>query len=255
MTSATMTDELFSVREKVVVVTGGGRGLGEMIARGFTERHAKVYIVGRDVDTLTKTAERLSAAGTCIPVAADLSTVAGMDAVAEALSAEPAVHVLVNNAGANIRGEVGTYPESAFDDLFAINVKPVFGLVQRLLPGLRKAASPGDPARVVNIGSVVGLKPSGQGYAYSTTKAAVHALTRHLALALGPESITVNAIAPGPFETELMAGRMDRIVSQLSIRRPGVDLDLIGAVVFLASRAGAFVHGSVLPVDGGLAIT
>ncbi|HWD06954.1 MAG TPA: SDR family NAD(P)-dependent oxidoreductase [Amycolatopsis sp.] len=246
-------DELFSVRDKVVVVTGGGRGLGEMIARGFAERQAKVYIAGRSAETLTATAERLG--GACVPVPADLSTPAGLDAVAEALSAEPAVHVLVNNAGANVRGEVDTYPESAFDELFAINVKPVFGLVQRLLPKLREAASPADPARIVNIGSVVGVKPSGRGFAYSTTKAAVHALTRHLALALGPESITVNAIAPGPFETDLTAGRMPEMIGRLSIKRPGVDLDLIGTAVFLASRAGAYVHGSVLPVDGGLAIT
>ncbi len=246
-------DELFSVRDKVVVVTGGGRGLGEMIARGFAERQAKVYIVGRSAETLTATAERLG--GTCVPVPADLSTPGGRDAVAEALSAEPALHVLVNNAGANVRGKVDTYPESAFDELFAINVKPVFGLVQRLLPKLRQAASPADPARIVNIGSVVGLKPSGRGFAYSTTKAAVHTLTRHLALALGPESITVNAIAPGPFETDLTAGRMAEMVGRLSLKRPGVDLDLIGAAVFLASRAGAYVHGSVLPVDGGLAIT
>lgn len=246
-------DELFSVRDKVVVVTGGGRGLGEMIARGFAERQAKVYIAGRSAETLTATAERLG--GACVPVPADLSTPAGLDAVAEALSAEPAVHVLVNNAGANVRGEVDTYPESAFDELFAINVKPVFGLVQRLLPKLREAASPADPARIVNIGSVVGVKPSGRGFAYSTTKAAVHALTRHLALALGPESITVNAIAPGPFETDLTAGRMPEMIGRLSIKRAGVDLDLIGTAVFLASRAGAYVHGSVLPVDGGLAIT
>lgn len=246
-------DELFSVRDKVVVVTGGGRGLGEMIARGFVERQAKVYIAGRSAETLMATAERLG--GTCVPVPADLSTPEGLDAVAEALSAEPAVHVLVNNAGANVRGEVDTYPESAFDELFAINVKPVFGLVQRLLPKLREAASPADPARIVNIGSVVGVKPSGRGFAYSTTKAAVHALTRHLALALGPESITVNAIAPGPFETDLTAGRMPEMIGRLSIKRAGVDLDLIGTAVFLASRAGAYVHGSVLPVDGGLAIT
>lgn len=246
-------DELFSVRDKVVVVTGGGRGLGEMIARGFAERQAKVYIAGRSAETLTATAERLG--GACVPVPADLSTPEGLDAVAEALSAEPAVHVLVNNAGANVRGEVDTYPESAFDELFAINVKPVFGLVQRLLPKLREAASPADPARIVNIGSVVGVKPSGRGFAYSTTKAAVHALTRHLALALGPESITVNAIAPGPFETDLTAGRMPEMIGRLSIKRAGVDLDLIGTAVFLASRAGAYVHGSVLPVDGGLAIT
>jgi NAD(P)-dependent dehydrogenase (short-subunit alcohol dehydrogenase family) len=255
MSDKPSVEALFSVEGKVVVVTGGGRGLGEMIARGFVERGARVYIVGRDEARLTATAKELEASGTCIPVPADLATKAGLDAVAAALSSEEAIHVLVNNAGANARGEIDTYPESAFDDLFAINVKPTFGLVQRLLPALRKAATAEDPARVINIGSVVGLKPSGRGFAYSTTKAAVHTHTRHLALALGPESITVNAIAPGPFETDLMAGRMGPIVEQTSLKRAGVDQDLIGATVFLASRAGAFVHGNVLPVDGGLAIT
>ncbi|MBN9108348.1 MAG: SDR family NAD(P)-dependent oxidoreductase [Pseudonocardia sp.] len=252
--STAVARDLFSVSGKVVVVTGGGRGLGEMIARGFVERGALVHIVGRDADRLAATAERLAALGSCRAIAADLATPAGMDEVAAALAAEERVHVLVNNAGANARGEVDTYPESAFDDLFAVNVKPVFGLVQRLLPALRAAATPDEPARVINIGSVVGLKPSGRGFAYSTTKAAVHALTQHLALVLGPESITVNAIAPGPFETDLMAGRMAPIVERTALRRAGTDADLIGTAVFLSSRAGAFVHGVVLPVDGGLAI-
>ncbi|GIH24306.1 3-oxoacyl-ACP reductase [Acrocarpospora phusangensis] len=247
---------LFSVAGKTVVVTGGSRGIGRMIASGFLDAGATVYISARKKSELDAAAEELG----CVAVQADLSTAEGVAALVEAVSArESRLDVLVNNAGATWGAPLAEYPESAFDKLWNINVKGVFYLTQQFLPLLRAAAGPEDPARVINIGSVDGLRvPAMENYAYSAAKAGVHMLTRHLAQRLARESITVNAIAPGPFESKMMAFALDdpatrgAIESHVPLGRIGRPDDMAGAAVFLASRAGAYLTGAVIPVDGGL---
>ncbi|MFC0861386.1 SDR family oxidoreductase [Sphaerimonospora cavernae] len=247
---------LFSVVGKTVVVTGGSRGIGKMIARGFRDAGATVYISSRKKDELEATAAELG----CHAVQADLSTTEGIETLVEAVSArESRLDVLVNNAGASWGAPLDEYPEHAFDKVWNINVKGVFFLTRRFLPLLRAAASADDPARVINVGSVDGIRVSAmEHYAYSASKAGVHMLTRHLAHRLARESITVNAIAPGPFESKMMAFVLDdpamrgAVESQIPLGRIGRPDDMAGAAVFLASRAGAYLTGTVIPVDGGL---
>jgi NAD(P)-dependent dehydrogenase (short-subunit alcohol dehydrogenase family) len=249
--------DLFSIAGKVALVTGGSRGIGLMIARGFVEAGAKVYITSRKRDACDRVAAELSQHGTCLSVPADLSTDAGARALADALAAhEPALHVLVNNAGANWGAPFAEYPDAAWDKVLALNVKAVFHLTRALLPRLEQGARAGDPARVINIGSIDGLQvPLLETYAYSASKAAVHHLTRALAHKLAPR-ITVNAIAPGPFESKMMAATLERfrdsIIASCPLGRIGEPEDMAGAAIFLASRAGAYLTGTVVVVDGGI---
>jgi NAD(P)-dependent dehydrogenase (short-subunit alcohol dehydrogenase family) len=195
-----------------------------------------------------------------VSIPADLSTEAGAQGLAAAVAErEDAVHLLVNNSGATWGAPLEEYPDSAFDKLWAINVKGVFHLTRALLPQLRAAASPEDPARVVNIGSVDGIRvPVMETYAYSTTKAAVHMLTRHLARNLAKDHITVNAVAPGPFDSKMMSFALDdpstrsAIAGSVPLGRVGEPSDVAGTVIFLASKAGAYLTGAVIPVDGGI---
>jgi NAD(P)-dependent dehydrogenase (short-subunit alcohol dehydrogenase family) len=247
---------LFSVEGKTVLVTGGSRGIGLMIARGFVEAGAEVVISSRKADVCARAAAELS----CAAIPADLSTVEGVDGLAAAVRERwPRLDVLVNNAGASWGAPLESYPDSAFDKLWAVNVKGVFRLTVGLLPALRAAASAEDPARVVNIGSIDGIRvPSMDVYAYSASKAAVHMLTRTLAHELAAEHITVNAIAPGPFDSKMMAFVLDdpatraAIAGQVPLGRIGRPDDMAGAAIFLASRAGAYLTGTVIPVDGGI---
>lgn len=251
---------LFSVEGKSVLVTGGSRGIGLMIAQGFVEGGAQVIISSRKAEVCEAVAAQLSTTGKCEPIAADLSTTEGADGLAAAVLARtPRVDVLVNNAGATWGAPLEVYPETAFDKLWAVNVKAIFRLTTALLPGLRAAASADDPARVINIGSIDGIRvPWMEVYAYSATKAAVHMLTRSLAHQLAPEHITVNAIAPGPFESKMMAFALDdpttrtTIERQVPLGRIGRPDDMAGAAIYLASRAGAYLTGAVIPVDGGI---
>ncbi len=253
-----MVKDLFAIHGKVAVVTGGSRGIGLMIARGFVEAGAKVYISSRKQEVCDRVAQELSRHGTCVSVPADLSAEAGARQLAAAVAArEPAVHILVNNAGANWGAPLEEYPDSAWDKVLALNVKSVFHLTRALLPQLEKGARPGDPARVINIGSIDGLAvPLLETYAYSASKAAVHHLTRVLAQRLAPRGITVNAIAPGPFESKMMAETLDRfrdaIIASCPLGRIGEPEDMAGTAIFLASRAGAYLTGAVIPVDGGI---
>jgi NAD(P)-dependent dehydrogenase (short-subunit alcohol dehydrogenase family) len=250
--------DLFSIQGKVAVVTGGSRGIGLMIARGFVEHGAKVYISSRKQADCDKVVAELSQQGTCVAIAADLSTEAECNRLAQTIAArESAVHILVNNAGANWGAPLEEFPDSAWDKVLALNVKGVFHLTRALLPQLKQGARPGDPARVINIGSIDGLKvPLLETYAYSASKAAVHHLTRALAMKLASDGITVNAIAPGPFESKMMAVTLDRfrdaIIASCPLGRIGEPEDMAGTAIFLASRAGAYITGAVLPVDGGI---
>ncbi|MER7364386.1 SDR family oxidoreductase [Nonomuraea wenchangensis] len=244
---------LFSVEGKTVVVTGGSRGIGRMIAAGFVAAGANVYISARKTAEVEKTAAELG----CAAVPADLSTAEGRESLASAVDGP--LHVLINNAGATWGAPLEEYPESAFDKLWNINVKGVFALTQRFLPQLRQAAGADDPARVINVGSVDGIRvPVLPTYAYSSTKSAVHMLTRHLARHLAKEHITVNAIAPGPFESKMMAfalddpGTREAIETGVPLGRIGRPDDMAGTAIFLASRAGAYLTGTVIPVDGGI---
>ncbi len=250
--------DLFSVAGKVVLVTGGSRGIGEMIAQGFVENGAKVYIAARKQAEVEATAARLAPLGTCIPLTADLSTEAGCLALAaEIAKREPALHVLVNNAGANWGAPLAEFPDSGWDKVLALNVKSVFHLTRSCLSMLEKAKRPGDPARVINIGSIDGLHvPLLETYSYSASKAAVHHLTRTLARRLAGQGITVNAVAPGPFESKMMAETLrtfgDSIRESCPLKRIGEPEDMAGVALYLASRAGAYVTGVVIPVDGGI---
>ena len=250
---------LFSVKGKVAVVTGGSRGIGLMIAQGFVEAGAKVYISSRKKDVCDQVAAQLSAIGTCISFPADLSKEEECVRLAKEIGErEPEVHVLINNAGAMWGEDIATYPASAFNKILGLNVVSPFILTRELLPQLRKASRPGDPARVINVGSIDGIQtPMFETFAYSSSKAAIHQLTRHLASQLAP-AITVNAIAPGPFEskmTEFMLGNFkEAIVGNCPMGRIGEAADMAGVAIYLASRAASYVTGVVIPVDGGIII-
>jgi len=250
--------DLFSIEGKTALVTGGSQGIGLMIARGYVEAGAKVYICSRKKDVGDRVAAELSALGTCISLPANLSTEAGAKALAQEIARrEPALHILVNNAGANWGATLAEYPDSAWDKVLALNVKAPFFLIRELLRLLEKGARPGDPARVINIGSIDGLHvPRLETYAYSASKAAVHHMTRVLAVALAPQGITVNAVAPGPFQSKMMAETLERfsdvIVASCPLGRIGEPDDMAGVTIYLASRAGAYLTGAVIPVDGGI---
>jgi NAD(P)-dependent dehydrogenase (short-subunit alcohol dehydrogenase family) len=252
---------LFSVQGKVALVTGGSRGIGYMIARGFVENGATVYISARKAEACDAAARELSAFGKCVSLPADVGSLAGVKGLAsKLLSLEPKLDILVNNAGANWAEPIDVFGESGWDKVMNTNLKSVFFLTRELLPGLRAAGTAEDPARVINIGSIDGLHVPGlETYAYSSSKAAVHHLTRTLARRLAGEHINVNAVAPGPFESKMMAETLktfgDAIRRAVPRGRIGEPEDMAGVAIYLASRASAYVTGTVIPVDGGLATT
>lgn len=254
-------NDLFSIEGKVALVTGGSRGIGLMIARGFVEAGARVYISSRKAQVCDEVAAELSKLGTCVSIPADLSTEAEAIRLAgEVAQRDPELHILVNNAGANWGAPYEQYPDSAWDKVLALNVKAIFHLTRALTPQLKKASRPEDPARVINVGSIDGLSvPALETFAYSTSKAGVHMLTRHLAKRLASQGITVNAIAPGPFESQMMAATLeqfgDAIAASCPLGRIGTPEDMAGIAIYLASRAGAYVTGAVIPVDGGISTT
>ncbi|HVA53987.1 MAG TPA: glucose 1-dehydrogenase [Acidimicrobiales bacterium] len=249
---------LFDVSGKVVLVTGGSRGIGEMIARGFLDAGATVYISSRKAEVGEALARELSKGGSCTFLAADLSSESECRRLADEIAAR-ATHldVLVNNAGATWGAPMAAYDEAAFERVLALNVKGVFHLTKFLRPLLEVGATSTSPSRVINIGSIDGLHvPTMETYAYSASKAAVHQLTRHLAKHLAP-TITVNAIAPGPFESKMMHATLeafgDAIAEGAPMKRIGQPSDMAGAAIFLASPAASYITGAILPVDGGIA--
>jgi len=256
-----MIERLFSVEGKVAVVTGGTRGIGFMIAQGFAQAGARVIVASRDADACKEAAKTLGGPGHCIGIPADLSTEDGARALAAAVAAhEPAVDILVNNAGANWGAPIEEFPDSGWDKVFDLNLKGVFHTTVKFLPALRQRATAEDPARVINIGSIDGIQvPSLETYAYSACKAGLHHMTRVLAGRLARDNVTVNCVAPGPFQSKMMAKTLEdfgeHIVAANPRGRIGTPEDMAGTAIFLASRAGAYVTGAVLPVDGGAATT
>src|SRR5215469_13151076 len=266
MTALSISD-LFSVAGKTVLVTGGSRGLGEMIAAGFLANGAKVYISSRKAEVCDATAARLSAdsGGTCVSIPADLATIDGVNSLASAIGdREDRLDVLVNNAGASWGAPLEEFPEHGWDKVMDTNVKGVFFLTQRLLPLLEAAGTAESPSRIINIGSIDGIRtPVFETVSYGPSKAAVHALTRQLAASLVRRHILVNAIAPGPFPTWMLStgvgGRgnvettdWDPISEGNPRGRIGTAEDIAGTALFLASRAGAFIVGQTIVCDGGI---
>ncbi|MEI6440488.1 MAG: SDR family oxidoreductase [Alphaproteobacteria bacterium] len=263
---ATDFNNLFSVKGKVALVTGGSRGIGEMIAAGLLAGGAKVYISSRKADVCDATAKRLAETygGDCISLPADLSQMSGIVSLAARLSeAEPKLDILVNNAGAAWGAPIDEFPEVGWDKVMDTNVKGVFFLTQKLLPLLRKAGAEGEPARVINIGSIDGLKAAAfDTFSYGASKAAVHHLTRFLASHLTKERILCNAIAPGPYPTWMLSTGVgfggetenadwDRVGRGNPSGRVGTPQDIAGLVTFLASRAGEYIVGQTIASDGG----
>jgi NAD(P)-dependent dehydrogenase (short-subunit alcohol dehydrogenase family) len=253
--------DLFSLHGKVALVTGGSRGIGLMIARGYLESGAKVYISSRKKEVCDETARQLSEIGVCVSLPADLSAMQGCTALAEQMKArEERLHILVNNAGVQWSSSFADFPEEGWDKVMDTNAKGVFFLTQQMLPLLEKGASAADPARIINIGSNSGIRVLGfDNYSYTPSKAAVHHMTRVLAVELGPRNITVNAIAPGPFESKMtkwiLDNRLEEIVAGCPLRRIGTPSDMAGTAIYLASRAGAYVNGMILALDGGTCVS
>ncbi len=259
--------DIFSIKGKVALVTGGSRGIGEMIAAGFLAQGAKVYIASRKADACKATAERLAAAydGECHALPADLSRMDGVESLAAALAArESKLDILVNNAGASWGSPLDEFPEIGWDKVMDTNVKGVFFLTQKVMPLLRAAAAGPSPARVINIGSIDGLKNSRfDAWSYGASKAAVHHLTRFMASRLTPDRILCNAIAPGPYPTWMLStgvgfgGETDgvdweSVGANNPSKRVGSPQDIAGLATFLSSRAGEYIVGQVIASDGGI---
>ncbi len=253
--------DLFDLAGKVAVVTGGTRGIGLMIARGLLDAGARITISSRNPDACAAAAHELASHGPVTAIPADLSTEDECLRLAAAVAErEQQLHILVNNAGATWGAPLTEFPGAAWDKIVNLNLKAPFFLTRAFLPMLAAAGTADDPARVINVGSIDGLRvPALPNYSYSASKAGLHQLTRVLARDLGPRHVTVNAIAPGPFESRMMAATLaefgDEIIATAPLGRIGRPDDMAGVAVYLASRAGAYVTGAVIPVDGGIATT
>ena len=255
-----MFNTLFSMQGKVCVVTGGSRGLGAFMARGFLEAGAKrVYITARKAEACIEAAKALSQYGECIALPGDVATSEGVvNLVSELTSREQHIDVLVNNAGTGWGAPFGQFPEKGWDKCMDINAKTPFFLTQALAPLLRKNASADSTSSVINIGSIAGICGNGlDNFAYAAAKSAVHQVTRVLATELAKDHVRVNAIAPGRFYskmTEFLSNDQDAFEAELEsipMRRWGKDTDIAGVAIMLASQAGGFITGQIIPVDGG----
>jgi NAD(P)-dependent dehydrogenase (short-subunit alcohol dehydrogenase family) len=248
--------ELFSVSGKTVLVTGGSRGIGAMIARSFVMHGARVIISSRKAAVCDGLAQELSLIGECHSQPADLSRIEEIARLADTTAERfGTLDVLVNNAGATWGAPLEEFPEAGWDKTMDVNLRAPFFLVQKLLPVLNRASV--DGARIINIASIDGMSPPEfDSFAYSASKAGLIMLTRHLAKKLGPQNILVNAVAPGFFPTdmtrEVLEGMEERVLEEIPLRRMGGADDIGGLCLFLASRASSFVHGAVIPCDGGM---
>lgn len=253
-----MATDLFSLRGRVALITGGSRGIGRMIAKGFIDQGARVYISSRKADVCEQTAKELSAGGgTCIALPVDVSSTEGISAlVAAYLRHESKLDILVNNAGAAWLAEFDEFPEKGWDKVVDLNMKTPFFLAQAFARALRAAASPQQPAKVINIVSIDGISVNPQEtYSYAASKAGLIHLTRRMALRLIQDNIVVSAIAPGAFASDMNTtarDHADEVAQRIPARRIGTDEDMAGAAIYLASRAGDYVVGATIRVDGGV---
>ncbi|MDO8373021.1 MAG: SDR family oxidoreductase [Polaromonas sp.] len=250
-------NDLFSLQGRTALITGGSRGIGRMIAAGFLAQGARVYISARKAAACDQTARELASQGHCVSLPADVSTLEGARGLAAAYGAhEPQLDILVNNAGAAWGAPFDEFPESGWDKVMDLNVKSLFFLTKALAKPLRAAASHQRPAKVINIASVDGIFVNpGETYSYAASKAAVIHLTRRMATKLIKDNINVTAIAPGAFQSDMnRAARdhADEVAKRIPARRIGTDEDMAGVAIYLASRAGDYVVGNTIAVDGGV---
>jgi len=253
---------LFDISGKVALVTGGTSGIGLMIATGLVEAGAKVYVVSRKLDAVNATVEALSQKGQCFGIAGDVSSEDGVQRIVSQLKErESKLNILVNNAGATWGHPYDTYPDKAWDRIMNLNVRGAFNLIRDLTPMLEAAGSAEDPARIINVTSVAGqLTGSMQAYAYGPSKAALNQLTRILANELAYRHINVNAIAPGFFPSKMTAFITQNEAvekaqaEQIPLKRMGTQEDVAGLAIYLSSRAGAYMTGNIIPLDGGISI-
>ena len=257
-------DNLFSVKDKIAIVTGGSRGIGEMITSGLLANKCKVYISARKAPALLEKAKELSDeyGSECIPIPCDLSTKEGVDLFFNQINElEPnGIDYLINNAGAAWGETLEEFSEIGWDKVMDLNVKSMFFMIQKFKTILIKKATIDDPSRIINIGSIDGLNvPAFETYSYSTSKAAVHHLTRVLAAKLVKENILVNAIAPGPYPSAMLGSAVNSDYSDIEKRNPrgriGSPEDIAGLTIFLCSRAGAYTVGETITSDGGIVKT
>ncbi|AKI00646.1 dehydrogenase of unknown specificity, short-chain alcohol dehydrogenase like [Hoeflea sp. IMCC20628] len=258
-------EDLFSVNGKIALVTGGATGIGRMIATGLVQAGARVLIASRKGEDCVKAAEELNnlgGTGSAEGFAGDVGTAEGVTALVEAVrSRTDKLHILVNNAGVTWGADYAGFPHAAWAKVMSVNVAGLFTLTRDLTPLLLAAASDTDPARVINLGSIMGTQPAADGaYSYSASKAAVHHLTKILAEELATQRVTVNAFAPGPFQSRMTAfattsdEQVDKVGAGVPLGRIGAPDDVAGATIYLCSRAGAYVTGAILPIDGGLSV-
>ena len=251
--------DLFSLNGRVALVTGGSRGIGRMIATGFLHQGARVYITARKAAACDATAAELSAFGECISLPADVSSVEGARRLAAEITAREAkLDILVNNAGAAWGEDFDTFPEQGWDKVVDLNMKTPFFLTQALHEALRRAATPQQPAKVINIASIDGISVNPwETYSYTASKAGLIHLTKRMALRLARDHIVVNGIAPGPFPSDMnkeARDHGDQVADRVPAGRVGDTEDMAGAAIYLASRAGNYVVGETIVVDGGVTI-
>ena len=250
-------NKLFDITGKVALVTGGSRGIGEMIAEGFVKNGVKTFITSRKAEQCDDTANRLSKFGECISIPADLTNSNEIKKVKSKVESETnTLNILVNNAGAVWAADFDNFPENGWDKVMDTNVKAMFFLTQQFIKLLEENGTNEDPSRIINIGSIDGLGiPRAETYSYPASKAAVHHLTRVMANRLAERNINVNAIAPGPFESQMMKSTLksfsEEIINSVPRKRIGKPDDMAGASIFLSSKASAYITGIVMPVDGG----
>ncbi len=252
--------DLFSVKKKVVLITGGSRGIGEMIARGFLANGAKVYISSRKVKDCDEKAQRLSMEykSECISIPADISDLNGINQLFNKfIKFDDNLDILINNAGAVWGEPLHKFSEDGWDKVMDLNVKSIFFMIQKFLDLLKKNTSSDNPARIINIGSIDGINtPHYENYSYSVAKSAVHKLTSVVAAKLIEDNIICNAIAPGPFPSKMLGSAIEHDYSIISKKNPsrriGTSEDIAGLAIFLASRAGQYTVGETITCDGGL---